>query len=863
MTRPNRRRTWNMRADGSRSPLRARLSPAKQHDIPRGTFARCGIVDSGRGGCGGQYKRSPARRSSTDYICVDLVAIEIRGDARGTARTARHATLVEINQGSPTDARGARERALESAREGNPALGEWEFVLLVYVDSPAVNAVKHGRILILEGIDKAERGIMPESGRRDAYHAFHRYAQLGASTDGSGNLFIATQKNFRVSAIAAPVPPFPDHPLDPPFRSRFQARFVDPVGAFLALCAKPDDNAAVPDIESRLRESSVLPPFPRTALQKLRALIATFPPPDALSPAQLARLVLTLHPALVFAPMRPWAILSRQTEEAGLGELGSPATADADEASGLLKYTLARIARVTPTTATALFTHPSLPAAHALGWDVSLVPPPARQHQHARACIRRDTGVRWQGGECGNAEAVHMYKELGGRELLMRRRILDGGVATWEPSAIVEAAWVLVHLSGLDVIGPTAGVARLVQDRQAELWVGSASSRTPRAVSGYLQNPTSNAAYLRSAHGQVDVSPTPYMFFPVPAQSMGRAEEEAILRASGCPARLVGRMLAFAEHYRASISEDDVQKNRKLGTRSLVRIARRMAVDSGAGAEVEAKDREGDLRAVLSRALLLEFLRGVKRMNVDQLFDEAGIPQALPERRRARLPGPEHERGPVVFDAYPALQRRGGSSGGQPHVLYMDHFDDNSFQTELMRDLAVDLELLGEHVVAIFRSLAGQNELSLSDGCRVLGETFSAHSVTNPGQASERTLLAQLAREIDKDLILHCVLRAHRPTRLSSHVPHLGLAAAREAAAKKIQECPITPALRRALRKIIKKYEDLTIQTDDERHLGDDELPLSRRSFDDDLQLADRSKSFGLVGRQVDIMFPLALSWTM
>jgi hypothetical protein len=32
---------------------------------------------------------------------------------------------------------------------------------LVYVDSPAVNAVKHGRLLILEGIEKAERGIMP------------------------------------------------------------------------------------------------------------------------------------------------------------------------------------------------------------------------------------------------------------------------------------------------------------------------------------------------------------------------------------------------------------------------------------------------------------------------------------------------------------------------------------------------------------------------------------------------------------------------------------------------------------------------------------------------------------------------------
>lgn len=32
---------------------------------------------------------------------------------------------------------------------------------LVYVDSAAVRAVKYGRVLILEGVEKAERGIMP------------------------------------------------------------------------------------------------------------------------------------------------------------------------------------------------------------------------------------------------------------------------------------------------------------------------------------------------------------------------------------------------------------------------------------------------------------------------------------------------------------------------------------------------------------------------------------------------------------------------------------------------------------------------------------------------------------------------------
>ncbi|KAJ7860618.1 AAA domain-containing protein [Mycena olivaceomarginata] len=929
---------------------------------------------------------------------------------------------------------------------------------LVYVDSPAVNAVKHGRILILEGIEKAERGIMPvlnnllenrEMNLDDGTHIIHphRFAQLAASTDDSGNLFIPAHKNFRVVAIAAPVPPFPGHPLDPPFRSRFQARFVDPVGAFLALCPPP----SVPEteLESRLRElvlstqyaseardalsavsKSALPPFPQTALQKLRVLATAFPPPDAdaLSPSQLGRLMVVLNPALVYAPMQAWAILSRQTEETGLGALGSPVSPDDEDGqgAGLLGYSLASIARVTPTSATAVFTHPSgslpdvslaVPAgpaplrpfpfsssssspsaqisvyssppftpsprfvglltvlvqAHTLGWDVSLVPPaaPATASSSTSTLVRVFGEILGYTG--GNAEAVHMYKELGGRELFMRRRILDGGATAWEPSAIVEAAWAgkLVHLSGLDVIGPTAGaLARLVQDRETELWAGKriVGEATPTEID-------SGASTLSLAHPSFRLIATASkslplkdwlsaehanMFFPVPAQPMGRVEEEAILLATGCAPRAVKRMLAFAERYRASMSEDSVQKNRKLGTRSLVRVARRMAV--------------GDLRAVLSRTLLLEFLPAVERMNVEQLFDEAGILRVTPAHNPSPFvqgdalvfPGPSTSGGPSYATRVPLFNVAEDTLGVKSHVPYMDHFYDNSLQTELMRDLAVDSELLGEHVVllgnqgvgknkivdrssarpreyiqlhrdttvnqlmfttslengvikytdspllraiafgrviiideadkapehvvAIFRSLAGQSELSLSDGRRVratkerpsdiavhpnfrlvllanrpgypflgnhflqvLGETFSAHSVTNPDQESERTLLAQLAPEINEDLILRLVGAFHdlrkgydagtlnypyslrelinlvkhlqaypgdslgdalrnvfdfdvyKPETieqlaailahhgLASHAPHLGLAAAREAAKKKIQDAKFEP----------------------------------------------------------------------
>ena len=39
--------------------------------------------------------------------------------------------------------------------------------------------------------------------------------------------------------------------------------------------------------------------------------------------------------------------------------------------------------------------------------------------------------------------------------------------------------------------------------------------------------------------------------------------------------------------------------------------------------------------------------------------------------------------------------------GAAAHVPHMDHFYENGLQTGLMRDLAVDLELLGEHLVLL------------------------------------------------------------------------------------------------------------------------------------------------------------------
>jgi len=259
---------------------------------------------------------------------------------------------------------------------------------------------------------------------------------------------------------------------------------VDPLGALLTLSSRAEMVSSTFDklrdiilstqyaSESRnaleVISKTDLPSFPQTALSKLRSLINLFPSPEPLTPAQLARLFLTIHPALIHAPLQAWAILSRQTKEAGLGELGSPSMSS-DEQIGLFGYCLASIERVDDKTARTTFNGPKglqpvsvlVPAGpkqlrpfpfsghlefqptvrfmglltcflqvHALGWDISLIPPALP----STASTSTSTLVKVFGQLLGyDTEVIHMYKELGGRELVMRRKIEDGGATTWEP----------------------------------------------------------------------------------------------------------------------------------------------------------------------------------------------------------------------------------------------------------------------------------------------------------------------------------------------------------------------------------------------------------------------------------------------
>ena len=111
------------------------------------------------------------------------------------------------------------------------------------------------------------------------------------------------------------------------------------------------------------------------------------------------------------------------------------------------------------------------------------------------------------------------------------------------------------------------------------------------------------------------------MFFTLPSQPMSPAEEAHLLLQTGCAPRAVDALLAFADRYRAGMTADAAQKNRKLGTRALLRIARRVA---------QFPDAADDLRVLLERAVLAEFLPATETMNLRTIFEETGIKKRSP-----------------------------------------------------------------------------------------------------------------------------------------------------------------------------------------------------------------------------------------
>lgn len=110
------------------------------------------------------------------------------------------------------------------------------------------------------------------------------------------------------------------------------------------------------------------------------------------------------------------------------------------------------------------------------------------------------------------------------------------------------------------------------------------------------------------------------MFFTLPSQPMNKEEERKTVLSTGCPVEIVEKLLTFAEKYRNTLASDSVQKNRKFGTRGVLRIAKRIAMVSR-----NHDGSEDELYALINESILAEFLPMTEKTILEILLKECNI----------------------------------------------------------------------------------------------------------------------------------------------------------------------------------------------------------------------------------------------
>ena len=103
----------------------------------------------------------------------------------------------------------------------------------IFQAGPAVRAALTGRALVIEGIERAEQNLLPILNNllenREMHLEDGRFLVEAGRYDSlvdPGPDLLRVHPDFWVVALGIPVPPNRGYPLDPPLRSRFQARIV-------------------------------------------------------------------------------------------------------------------------------------------------------------------------------------------------------------------------------------------------------------------------------------------------------------------------------------------------------------------------------------------------------------------------------------------------------------------------------------------------------------------------------------------------------------------------------------------------------------------------------------------------------------
>uniref|UniRef100_A0A668AXY8 von Willebrand factor A domain-containing protein 8 n=1 Tax=Myripristis murdjan TaxID=586833 RepID=A0A668AXY8_9TELE len=623
-----------------------------------------------------------------------------------------------------------------------------------YIDQCAVRAATEGRILVLEGLEKAERNVLPvlnnllenremqlEDGRfLMSAERYDKLLQDHTKEELDAWKIVRVSEDFRVIALGLPVPKYKGNPLDPPLRSRFQARdmFYLPFKDQLELLYTAGPNVAAERVSQLLslattlcsQESSTLglPDFPMDNLPPALQILNVFP---MLSSQQLVQ---RLYPYN--------SILGKEGRTAVEGVLSRFELLDGRHQPMLIALLCLYpvfIELQVPAGTKELRPPHSSPAFISTPSHAQLLAEMMQSHMVKDMCLIGPKG-------CGKSviarefaemlgysiEPVMLYQDMTARDLLQQRYTLPNGDTAWRPSPLVTAAQEgklllldgvhRVNLGTLCILCP-----RLLHDRELALYDGTRLLRWDRyqslkeqlqltdqqlqersifpihpsfRVLALAEPPVVGASSSKGSSGaQQWLGPellTMFLYHTV--TPLSRAEEISLIQGltPSVPKEAVEQLLQLTHSLRKTNDPTAQSLASSLSTRQLLRICRRLS-----------QYPEESIAHAVNKACLSRFLPSLARASLQKNLanSNTNTHTNINDPLFCICPGTVKD-GVLTIGSVSSPVYNPSEKMKVPDVLFYD----NPQHMMVMEDMLKDF-LLGEHLLLVGNQGVGKNKI--------------------------------------------------------------------------------------------------------------------------------------------------------
>ncbi|KAL3861823.1 hypothetical protein ACJMK2_007838 [Sinanodonta woodiana] len=626
-----------------------------------------------------------------------------------------------------------------------------------YLDQCAVRAAVHGRILILEGIEKAERNVLPilnnllenremqlEDGKfLMAAQRYDKLLQDHTKEELDQLNLVRVDENFRVIALGLPVPRYQGNPLDPPLRSRFQARDLNPLPfkEHLELLQEGAKNVTPERLSQLLSFASTmvtkestslgLPDFPISNLQFLVKIMDQLP--DVNANALLQRLY-------------PYDVMLRKEGQTAVKDMFSKFELPTEKSQS---FSLGSVERLSDGVAQVILAQGqknyqvqvqtgSISSTAGLknstfvqtGYHSQFLAEMMQSHLVKDFCIIGPRG-------CGKTalvqqfarilgyhiEPIMLYQDMTSRDLLQQRTLLPNGDTAWRPSPLVTAAMEgsLAVLDGIHRInlGSFSVLHRLIHERELQLFDGSRLiSQEKYETIKEKYNFTSEDLEQRKIYpihpgfriialGEPPVvgSSTQQwlnpemltMFLFHNMRPLAEAEETTVIKSLVPNSPDLSKLFSIVHQLRQSADPMLGSISTSLSTRQLIRIARRLA-----------NFPSDNLNSVIQKACLARFLPRLAKSALDQALDELQIQpiQTPSEEGLEKALSCEINNGRLRIGLTEVPIYSPENRTKVPDVLFYENAQHLSVMEDMLKDF-----LLDEHLLLIGNQGVGKNKI--------------------------------------------------------------------------------------------------------------------------------------------------------